>query len=95
VIAGSYSQTYLRNAINNGFICVECPALSDAMRAHFKAEAEAGRKTIIGPETLKLDFAASQVTWNGQTFAFTPLGTPVQEVVIAGGVENQVRASLK
>ncbi|MFT5315055.1 MAG: homoaconitate hydratase, partial [Candidatus Krumholzibacteriia bacterium] len=31
VIAGSYSQTYLRNAINNGFICVECPALVDAM----------------------------------------------------------------
>ena len=32
---------------------------------------------------------------NGQNFGFTPLGKPVQEVVIAGGVENQVRASLK
>ncbi len=25
VIAGSYSQTYLRNAFNNGFPCIECP----------------------------------------------------------------------
>ena len=42
VIAGSYSQTYLRNAINNGFLCVESPTLSDAVRAFFKEQAEAG-----------------------------------------------------
>ncbi len=95
VIAGSYSQTYLRNAINNGFVCVECPALSDAMRAHFTAEAEAGKRTVIGDESLKLDFASSIITWRGEEFTFTPLGQPVQEVVIAGGVENQVRNSLK
>jgi len=95
VIAGSYSQTYLRNAINNGFVCVECPALSDTLRRHFAAEAKAGRRTIIGEETMALDFARSVITWNGTEFPFTPLGRPVQEVVIAGGVENQVRNSLK
>jgi len=92
VIAGSYSQTYLRNAINNGFICVECPALVDAMKAHFAAQADA--RTIVAEEALKMDFANSLITWNGEDYRFTPLGTPVQEVVIAGGVENQVRASL-
>ena len=92
VIAGSYSQTYLRNAINNGFICVECPALVDAMKAHFSAQAD--QRTIIGESNLKMDFANSVITWNGDDYRFTPLGTPVQEVVIAGGVENQVRASL-
>lgn len=95
VIAGSYSQTYLRNAINNGFVCVECPELSDAMRKHFAAEAEAGKKTIVGDDKLNLDFAKSLITWRGKEFSFTPLGKPVQEVVIAGGVENQVRNSLK
>ena len=92
VIAGSYSQTYLRNAINNGFICVECPAFVDALKAHFADQAD--QRTIVATEELAMDFAGSKITWNGQEFGFTPLGTPVQEVVIAGGVENQVRASL-
>ena len=92
VIAGSYSQTYLRNAINNGFICVECPELSDAMKAHFAEQADT--KTIIGEDNLEMDFAGSDITWRDKKYRFTPLGKPVQEVVIAGGVENQVRASL-
>ncbi|PID80896.1 homoaconitase [bacterium DOLJORAL78_65_58] len=95
VIAGSYSQTYLRNAINNGFICVECPALSDAMLAAYQAEADGGARTIIDGDGVTIDFAASTATWRGQDYRFSPLGGPVQEVVIAGGVENQVRDSLK
>ena len=27
VIAASFSQTYLRNAFNNGFLCIEVPEL--------------------------------------------------------------------
>ena len=92
VIAGSYSQTYLRNAINNGFLCVECPALSDAMKAHFADQSD--KRTIIGSDPVTIDFARSIITWQGDTYRFSPLGKPVQEVVIAGGVENQVRASL-
>jgi len=30
VIAGSFSQTYLRNAFNNGFPCIEVPPSSPA-----------------------------------------------------------------
>ncbi len=95
VIAGSYSQTYLRNAINNGFVCVECPALSDAMLASVKDAADAGKRTVVADDNLKIDFAASIATWRGTEYRFSPLGKPVQEVVIAGGVENQVRESLK
>jgi len=92
VIAGSYSQTYLRNAINNGFVCVECPAFVDALKAHFADQSD--QRTIVAEQELNMDFAGSEISWNGQKFSFTPLGTPVQEVIIAGGVENQVRASL-
>ncbi len=92
VIAGSYSQTYLRNAINNGFVCVECPAFVDALKEHFASQSD--QRTIVAEAELTMDFAGSAITWNDRKFSFTPLGTPVQEVIIAGGVENQVRASL-
>ena len=32
VIAGSFSETYKRNAFNNGFLCIECPELLTAIR---------------------------------------------------------------
>ena len=88
VVAASYSQTYLRNAINNGFICLESPALSDAVRA---AHAGTDAKTVICDEPMKVDFAGSKITWRSEAYAFSPLGRPVQEVIVAGGVENQVR----
>jgi 3-isopropylmalate dehydratase small subunit len=36
IIAGSFSQTYKRNAFNNGYICIECPELVNDLRAAFK-----------------------------------------------------------
>ena len=93
VIAGSYSQTYLRNAINNGFLCVESPTLSEALRKRFAAEEEAGAKTVDGG-AISLDFQGSVANWEGTEYRFTPLGAPVQELVIAGGVENMVRRQL-
>ncbi len=90
VIAGSYSQTYLRNAINNGFLCVECPEFARALHAHHQGGAD--RRTIIDDEPVRLDVAGSAITWRGRAFRFLPLGTPVQRIVLAGGVENMVRA---
>ncbi|MFO7609985.1 MAG: homoaconitase [Candidatus Krumholzibacteriia bacterium] len=93
VIAASYSDTYLRNAINNGFLCVQSEELSRALRARFAADEQAGARTVdAGP--IVLDFRASTARWDGQTYRFLPLGTPVQELVIAGGVEAMVRARL-
>src|SRR5271165_6456404 len=44
VIAGSFSQTYLRNAFNNGFLCIETPELVKRLRSKF-AEVAAKEKT--------------------------------------------------
>jgi len=91
VIAASYSQTYLRNAINNGFLCLESPDLVDAVRAAHPA----GAKTQALPGEVVVDFAKATITWNGTAYGFAPLGRPVQEVIVAGGVENQVRARVR
>lgn len=94
VIAATYSQTYLRNAINNGFICLESPALVEAIRGATAARAKAGEKTIVPEEPLEIEFARSKIVWRGTSYPCGPLGRPVQEIVVAGGVENQVRTAL-
>ena len=91
VIAGSFSQTYLRNAFNNGFVCIECPPLVDRLKQRF---ADAGVSTVIPGDRLSVDFARGTVTLGEDVFTFAPLGAVPQALVVAGGIENQVRARL-
>jgi homoaconitate hydratase len=94
VIAGSFSQTYLRNAYNNGFVCIECPEFVERLKGLFSGEIEAGTPTIIPGDELDIDFARGTLTHRGETFAFPPLGSVPQSLVIAGGIENLVRKRL-
>lgn len=94
IIAASISQTYLRNAYNNGFLCIEVPALAEKLREQFTAEIGAKEKTIIPGETLDIDFTGSTVIWRGERFVFPPLGAVPQSLVIAGGAENVVAKKL-
>ncbi len=94
VIAGSFSQTYLRNAYNNGFSCIECPALVRRLEEQLADAIASGEATIIPGDALEIDFGRSTATYRGETFRFPPLGSVPQSLVIAGGIENQVRARL-
>ena len=94
VLAGSFSQTYLRNAYNNGFICIECPELVSMAREECVEEVVAGTLTVIPGDEIIVDFAASTATYAGKSFRFPPLGSVPQSLVIAGGIENLVRARL-
>lgn len=94
VVAGSFSQTYLRNAFNNGYPCVESPELVRRLRGQFAAEISAGEKTILPGDEVQVDFASSTITWRGETLALSPLGTAAQSLVVAGGIENLVRKKL-
>jgi homoaconitate hydratase len=95
VIAGSFSQTYLRNAFNNGFICLESAELSDRLRKEFAGEAASGRKFIIPGGDIEVDFASGSIHWLDSTFMFPPLGRVPQSLVVAGGVESLVREGSK
>jgi homoaconitate hydratase len=94
VIAGSFSQTYLRNAFNNAFICIESPALAAAVRAGLEDRADAGEKTIPAGD-LTVDFKRATATWNGDEFKLSPVGPAAQELVLAGGLEALTRNRLK
>lgn len=85
VVAGSYSQTYKRNAFNNGFIVIECPALVQLIKERF---VDNTALTIRTGEIASFDFERSEITAFGETFSFSPLGKVAQQLVIAGGFEQ-------
>jgi homoaconitate hydratase len=95
VIAGSFSQTYLRNAFNNGFLCIESPELVECLRQRFGDAIAAKEKTLIAAESIEVNFAASTIHYGEKQFSFPPLGSVPQSLVIAQGVENLVAERLK
>lgn len=94
VVAASFSQTYLRNAYNNGFLSIEVPALIRRLREQFADEIAAKEKTIIPGEAIAIDFVSSTLNWRGESFAFPPLGRVPQLLVIAVGAENVIAKKL-
>ncbi|HYU46111.1 MAG TPA: homoaconitase [Terriglobales bacterium] len=94
VIAASFSQTYLRNAFNNGFLCIEVREFVARVREQFATEIAAKERTIIPGEEIDIDFTSSTILWRGEKFTFPALGSVPQSLVIAGGVENLVAKRL-
>ncbi len=94
VIAASFSQTYLRNAYNNGFLCVEVPELVKRLREQFAGEIAAKQKTVIPGDEVDIDFTSSVITWRAERFSYPALGSVPQSLVIADGVENLVAKRL-
>jgi homoaconitate hydratase len=94
VVAGSFSQTYLRNAFNNGFLCIETPAFIENLRKVFPPELAENQRTVIPGDDVVIDFTTSTLAYRGRTFAFPALGSVPQSLVVAGGTENLVRRRL-
>jgi homoaconitate hydratase len=90
VIASSFSETYKRNAFNNGFVVFECPELV----THLRATLANRTPTTVAPE-ITIDYGKSILTMDGKSFAFPPLSPAAQELIVAGGAENLVAARLR
>ncbi|MCD4750758.1 MAG: homoaconitase [Thermoanaerobaculales bacterium] len=93
VIAASFSQTYLRNAFNNAFICIESPELSAALHEHHQAEIKSGVQTIPS-DSVHIDFSTATAIWRDRTFSLSPVGPAAQELLLAGGLEALTRQRL-
>src|SRR6266550_3311091 len=90
VIAASFSETYKRNAFNNGFVVFECPELV----THLRGTLNNSGPTAVGPE-ITIDYAKSILTLDGKSFPFPPLSPAAQELIVMGGAENLVAARLR
>ncbi|HDT12016.1 MAG TPA: homoaconitase [Candidatus Marinimicrobia bacterium] len=91
IIAGSFSQTYKRNAINNGFMVVESP---DFIRYLLK---EKGKDALTFRTGLKavVDWKTRMIHVQNEMFTMDGLGTAAQELILKDGLNNWVRDALK
>ncbi|MFH0795208.1 MAG: homoaconitase, partial [bacterium] len=94
LIAETFSQTYKRNAFNNGFMCMECPGLVAALRKKFAAQKD---PTIRTGWSLEVDFTQSKVrvATTGAKFEILPFRETAQCLIVAGGAEAQARRQLQ
>jgi homoaconitate hydratase len=94
VIAGSFSETYKRNAFNNGFVCFECPPLVEFLRSSAAPGGEhSGADTALVGDIV-VDYRRSVVSLAGREFPFPALSPVAQELVVAGGAEEVVKRRL-
>jgi homoaconitate hydratase len=90
VIAGSFSETYKRNALNNGFLLIEAPALAADLKERFGT----GKATVRTALTVQLDVRSSTLSVDDKTYAIGSIGPAAQELIIEGGLENWVKKRL-
>ena len=76
VIAASFARIYYRNAINNGLLMIECPAIISHLQT--------GDPVQIDMEEARLSCAAGN-------FSFPSLPDSVRGIVEAGGLINYLR----
>lgn len=91
VIAGSFNETYKRNALNNGYLLIECPTLINDLKKEYGTE----KLTVKTNENAEVDFINSQIVFNGKTYTIDPVGEAAQELILVDGLENWVKEKIK
>ena len=90
VMAGSFSQTYKRNAINNGFLVIEAPELLADLKSEFgdtKLSVKTGRN-------MQVDFKNCKISLGKKEYPLRPVGAAAQELIIENGLEQWVKNRL-
>jgi len=90
VITGSASQTYKRNALNNGFLVLEVPKLINDLNEQFNTD----QLTIPTNYRAVIDFKNSCIMVGNKKYFIFPVGTAAQELVVFGGLESWITHNL-
>ncbi|KAK0534530.1 mitochondrial Homoaconitase [Tilletia horrida] len=102
VIAGSFGDIFKRNAINNGLICLESPALVEELtRRHTADGKRAAESVVFDASEVVIDSANGAVSISGvegvRAYEAVPrgIGSSVQQVFLAGSLEERVRQQIQ
>lgn len=87
IIAGSFSQTYKRNAINNGFIVIESPEFVNDLKNQF----DTNILTIGTKLECEVNFTNSKIIIENNKYEFSPIGANIQKIIIEGGIEKLLK----
>jgi homoaconitate hydratase len=90
VLGGSFSQTYRRNALNNGFLAIEAPELVNDLKEKLGAD----RLTVRTGIQAKINFGTATMEADGKMYSIAAVGAAAQELVLAGGLEAWVKERL-
>ena len=90
VVAGTFNETYKRNALNNGYLLIECPQLVNDLKAKYGKE----KLTIKSGTNVKIDFENSILTFENKNYSIDPVGEAAQELIVVGGLEEWVKKNL-
>ncbi|NUN08185.1 MAG: homoaconitase [Ignavibacteriaceae bacterium] len=91
VVAGSFNETYKRNAINNGYLLIECPDLVNDLKEKFGTKAltvKTGTEAVI-------DFSNSKINTSEKEYSIGSVGKAAQELIVADGLEKWVAELIK
>lgn len=91
VIAGSFSQTYKRNALNNGFLTIEAPELVNDLKEKYGSDVPTVKTNIKA----KVDFVKSIIYADGKEYSIGPVGEAAQELIVVGGLEDWVTKQIQ
>lgn len=90
VIAGSFSETYKRNALNNGFLILECSDLIKDIKNKFGST----KLTVRTGIKAQINFKQSNIKIEDKTYKIAPVGLAAQELIISGGLENWIKKKI-
>ncbi|KAJ2161820.1 mitochondrial Homoaconitase [Coemansia sp. RSA 552] len=92
VICESASETFKRNAVNNGLLVLESPRLVQWLRAKYQtADAPLTVVSDLSAHVGLLKDAAGSEVFAGD---LPRIGKAAQEIIVAGGLENWVRSRM-
>jgi 3-isopropylmalate/(R)-2-methylmalate dehydratase small subunit len=78
VVGGPFARMFFRNAINNGVLAIDCPALvADG---------------LADGAAVEIDLDAGVVRAGGRDYAITPMPAVIRDIVAAGSIVEYGRA---
>ena len=92
ILAGSFSETFKRNAINNGILVLEAPQLVRDLRSANNKKALTHRTSQIADIQLHSGLITLS---NGKKYRISPVGIAAQELLVDGGLEAWVKKQLQ